>query len=103
MCRGLPVVAVGKSLLHDPVWADVPVAPSSETTAHAVAGFRQLADDDLLRHTGQHVLDAQVLGTQVETSAAGVRVVSSGRVDAIKAAVWAARSARHVPETAAVF
>jgi hypothetical protein len=58
----------------------------------------------VLSHDGGELLTEQVLDVRVERSSSGVRVLSRGRTDAIKAAVWAAREARaNVPEVAAIW
>jgi len=97
------VPLVGKSLMHDPVWSLLGAQPRGATTAAAVTGFRQLVDDGLLAHDGGSVLSGQVALVRVERSLAGVRVVSCGRTDAIKAVVWAVDAARVGGERAAVW
>jgi succinate dehydrogenase hydrophobic anchor subunit len=94
---------VGKSLLHDPCWEVVDAIPTSATTAHAAAELRQLIEDSWIAHTGEQLLTDQVLAVRVDKSVSGLRVVSTGRADAVKAAVWAAAACRAVPEAAGVF
>jgi len=89
---GLPAL-VGKSLLADAVWDGVQVEPRSSTKSQCVTDFRRLVDEDVVRHDGSAVLADQVGGCQVEYGAAGARVASTGRVDAVKAALWAAQAA----------
>lgn len=97
VCRteGVAQVLVGKSLLRDEVpWQGLPVEGRTATSAQAVAELGRLLRDGVLAHDGGEVLSGQVLGVRTESTAAGVRLVSEGRVDAVKAAVWAAHAAR---------
>ena len=97
VCRdaGVPLVLVGKSLLRDPApWVGLRVEPRAATVAQGVAEFGRLLRDRGVAHDGGPLLGGQVLAVRTETSPAGVRLVSDGRVDAVKAAVWAAQHAR---------
>jgi hypothetical protein len=89
---GLPAL-VGKSLLADAVWDGIQVEPRTATSARAITDFRRLVDQGVLCHDGGRVLGEQVLGCRVEYGAGGARLVSSGRVDALKAGLWAAQAA----------
>lgn len=91
---GVPV-HVGKSLLRDPAWTSIVAEPASATTAACVDEFRRLFDEGVLWHDGSPTLSDQVAAVRVAFTPEGARVSSrSARVDAIKAAVWAAHAAR---------
>jgi len=88
------VVRVGKSLLHDPVWLGVPVDPMSGTGPAACAQLLQLLGEGVVAHDGGDLLAGQVTSTTVASGPLGLRIKSPGRVDAIKATVWAVDAAR---------
>jgi phage terminase large subunit-like protein len=96
---GVPVLA-GKSLCGDPALAAA--EPRQGTISACLAGFQRLVSDGVLAHDGGEILGRQLAGVRVVKSATGPRAVSPGRVDAIKAAFWAAESAR-VAESPGVF
>lgn len=98
-----PQVLVGKSLTQDPVWQTAAVEPTGSTTKEAVATIRQLLDADVLRHDGGEVLAEQVLAVRTAPSAEGLRLVSQGRSDGVKAAAWAAARARVAIEEPKIF
>jgi hypothetical protein len=95
-CRDAGVPArVGKSLLHDPVWLSVPTEPMSGTGPAACSQLLQLVGEGVLAHDGGEVLGGQVTATTTRSGPGGtLRITSPGRVDAIKAAVWAVDAAR---------
>jgi hypothetical protein len=94
-CRGAGVAPlVGKSLLHDPGWADVGAVPMTGTSAAACAQLLQLVADGVLVHDGGGVLSGQVAGLVEVSSVAGRAIRGTGGTAAIKAAVWAAGAAR---------
>lgn len=96
-CRELGVAPlVGKSLLHDPGWREVGAVPMSGTGSQACSVLLQLVADGVLGHDGSEVLGGQVTSTTAVSGPTGLRVTSGGRVDAIKAGMWAAESARQV-------
>jgi hypothetical protein len=100
---GAPTLLVGKSLAADPAFIGLPVTPKGGTSRTAVQDLRRLVDEGALLHDGSETLADQVLGVRAAPSADGVRIRSTGRMDAIKCAVWAAEAARSVAETPAVY
>lgn len=90
-CRRRPLV--GASLAGDPVWAGRATSTKGAVRT-AVADLSGLLRDDALRHDGGECLSSQVLGLRTSPAADGPRVRSAGRADAVKAAVWAAHTAR---------
>jgi hypothetical protein len=90
----------GRSLCGDPALAAA--EPRQGTISACLAGFHRLVFDGVLAHDGGDVLGRQLAAARVVQSATGPRVVSPGRVDAIKAAFWAAESAR-LAESPGVF
>jgi hypothetical protein len=79
------------------------VQPVGSTSRNAVTELRRLVDDDVLRHDGGADLAAQVLGVRTVPGPDGPRVRSAGRMDAVKAVVWAVEAARRAAELPAVF
>lgn len=59
-----------------------------------VPELRRLIDNGVLRHDGSGLLTSQVAELRTQRGPDGPRVVSRGRADAVKAAVWAAARAR---------
>jgi hypothetical protein len=92
-CPRRPVV--GASLADHPVWHGRAVS-SSGAVRTSVVDLAGLLRDGGLRHDGGDCLTAQVLGLRTSPGADGLRVRSTGRADAVKAAVWAAQGARSV-------
>jgi hypothetical protein len=68
-----------------------------------VADLGRLLDDGLILHDGGPVLAEQVLAVRTVPGVEGMRLVSQGRLDAIKAAVWAADAVRSAVETPAIW
>jgi hypothetical protein len=97
-CRRWPIV--GASLAGDTAWGGR-VSAQSGTTRASVVEVVGMLRDGVLRHDGGGVLTGQVLACRTSPSADGVRVRSTGRADAVKAAGWAAAAAR-VPSGRAV-
>jgi hypothetical protein len=92
------VLLAGKSLLRDPAFT---AAEGQQGRARqAVEDFRRLVDDGVLVHDGSPLLAEQVEDVRVARGTDGLRIVSKGRVDAIKAATWAAQRARDMPAPA---
>jgi hypothetical protein len=100
---GVPSVLVGKSLAADPAFTELPTRAVGGTSRQAVEGLRRLMAEDGLRHDGGAALAGQVLEVRVVSGPEGPRVKSSSRLDAVKAAVWAAQEARTMAEAPAVF
>jgi len=87
---------VGKSIAGHPAFADLVVEPIGGTTRQAAIGLRQAIDDGDLHHDGGAHLARQVAALRTVPGADGPRLRSSGRADAVKAAVWAVEAAREV-------
>jgi len=89
-------VLIGASLADDPSWRELRIRTMSrQGTVRAVVGkLSQLLRDDVLRHTGDAFLSGQVLEVRIMPGVDGPRVRSTGRADAVKAAVWAVEAAR---------
>jgi len=89
-------VLVGASLEDDPAWKTARLRTTTrKATVRQVVG--QLADmlrDDVVRHDGGACLTGQILELRVTAGVDGPRVRSTGRADAVKAAVWAVEEAR---------
>jgi hypothetical protein len=92
-CAGAPRLLVGKSMARDPRWLELGADPAGATGAEMCGRLLQLLSEGLFSHDGGPVLTGQVLSTTVRATPAGVRVTSSERIDAIKAAVWAVDAA----------
>jgi hypothetical protein len=88
------VVTVGASLRTDPALTGLRTEAGEGRTGPAAAELARLMRDDTFRHDGNGHLGDQVLAIRTVKSADGARLVSNGRADAVKAAVWAARKAR---------
>ena len=102
---GVPVVLVGKSVAGDPAWttAEVVVRPVGAPTRDAVGALRRLVNEGLFTHDGGEELAEQVAALRITAGVDGPRVRSTGRVDAVKAAAWAAAEARVAVDVPAVF
>ena len=92
-CRGQ--VLVGLSLVDHPAWLDagVSVEPRSTPVRETAAALAKAVKEASFRHGRSGLLTEQVLGMRVADGVDGVRVVSKGRADAVKAAMWAAKAA----------
>lgn len=91
-CKGR--VLVGSSLVEHPAWesASVAIQSVSGSVRQVAAEFAQAVKESSFHHGRSGLLTEQALGMRVADGVDGVRVVSKGRADAIKAAVWAARA-----------
>jgi hypothetical protein len=87
-------VQVGTSLAADPALKGLRLKPASSRTAQSVADLERLLREGALRHDGGEHLTAQVLAVRTTPSVDGVRLVSKGRADALKAGAWAVGAAR---------
>lgn len=84
-------VIVGSSMFDDPVLKRVPRKKGEGRTAAVVAQLqRLLVVEKVVGHNGGKHLTEQILQVRTTPGADGPRMASSGRADAIKAAVWAA-------------
>jgi hypothetical protein len=98
---GAQMVLAGKSIAGDPSLAGC--LPVGATSRSSVAELRRLVDDGAVTHDGSPGLTEQVLDVRTVAATEGMRIVSQSRLDAIKAAVWAAGAARSAVETPAIF
>lgn len=92
-CRGQ--VLVGSSLAEHQSWADagISVEPQSTPVRETAAALAKAIKEVSFHHGRSGLLTEQVLGMRVADGVDGVRVVSKGRADAVKAAMWAAKAA----------
>lgn len=88
---------VGASLLEDPALSGVRCHKGQGRTGSAVQELQRLLADGLVLHDGADHLTGQVMSARTLPGADGPRMVSSGRADAIKAAVWVVASCRKRP------
>lgn len=87
-------VTVGSSLKDDPSLKGVAKVPGEGRAAMAAGAVKGLLREQVLRHDGGEHLTGQVLAVRTLDGTDGPRMVSNGRGDAVKAAVWAVRQAR---------
>jgi hypothetical protein len=87
---GIGVILVGKSIASGLFGVEA----VGGTTRQAVMDLRRLADDGVLAHDGSEALAEQVLALRTADAPDGPRLVSKGRADAVKSAVWAVDRAR---------
>ena len=85
---------VGASLLEDPAMTGVRARAGQGRTGNAVAELGRLVAEDVLSHDGGAHLTGQVLAARTLPGPDGPRMVSTGRADAVKAAVWAVADCR---------
>ncbi|MCM0618769.1 HNH endonuclease [Nocardioides bruguierae] len=91
-------VTCGSSLLEDPAvrTSRVRTRPGEGRVISAVQELQRLLAEDVVRHDGGEHLAGQLVELRTAPGVDGPRVVSTGRADAVKAAVWAIRDARLV-------
>jgi len=87
-------ITVGASLAADPAWKGLRLKTATATPVAAVSDLRRWLDEGALAHDGGEHLAGQMTGTQTKASSTGLRVVSAGPADAIKATAWAVAAAR---------
>jgi hypothetical protein len=97
--HGRRVVRAGESLLDDPALRGLKLRKSSDRAAAAVLELSRLIREDGFAHDGGELLTGQALAARTMPGADGPRMVSTGRFDAIKTAVWAATAARQKPRS----
>lgn len=90
--RGM--ATIGASLRKDPALAGVRSRPGEGRVVAAAQMLQRLVSEDGIRHDGGEHLTEQVLAVRTLPGADGPRMVSAGRADAVKAAVWAAERCR---------
>ena len=98
---GVASIIAGKSIAGDA--ALIGSVPKGSTTRQSVLDLRRMLDDDVLTHDGSDELTNQLLAVRVRPGPDGPRVVSRGRMDAVKAVVWAVNGARVAAETPVIF
>lgn len=87
-------VIAGASLVGDPALRGLRVVKGQGRVLPAVLDLSRLLAEGQIAHDGGAHLTAQVLAVRTVPGTDGPRLASSGRADAIKAAVWAAAAAR---------
>jgi len=85
---------VGSSLATDPALRGLTVAKGEGRVLATAQALARLLAEDALRHDGGDHLTGQVLALRTMPGSDGPRLVSSGRADAVKAAVWAVQALR---------
>lgn len=88
---------VGASLVEEPALVGLRTRAGKGTPVTAVTDLARMLADGQLAHDGSPHLASQVLGARTVLGAGATRLASHGRVDAIKAATWAASAARTRP------
>jgi phage terminase large subunit-like protein len=88
-------VTAGASIADHAAWKDAKVrtAKRSETTRTAVGDLKRYLAEDKFRHTDTTVLNDQVTELRTSPGIDGPRIRSTGRMDAVKAAMWAIHDA----------
>jgi hypothetical protein len=87
-------VIVGASLVGDPALRGLRLVKGQGRVLPSVLELSRLLAEAQLAHDGSPILTAQVLALRTVPGTDGPRLASSGRADAVKAAVWAAGAAR---------
>ena len=85
---------IGKSLDTDPAVKNLKRKPRADRTAATVATIVDRLKDDELRHDGGSHLGDQLLAVRTLDGTDGLRLASTGRADAVKAAAWAIEQSR---------
>jgi hypothetical protein len=85
---------VGKALTDDPALRRLRRVPASDRTAAAVADLADRLAEDTVRHAGSTHLTNQIIAVRTLDGTDGLRMASTGRADAVKAAAWAIERAR---------
>ena len=88
-------VTVGASLAEDAAWKanGVRVAGRTTSSRQAVAALTRYLAEGKFLHANTDALTAQVLELRTSPGVDGPRIRSTGRMDAVKAAVWAVQDA----------
>ena len=87
-------LVLGKSMMGDPAAAGRKTIAGAGTALSAVLDLSRLLAEAQFAHTDVDHLSTQVLAVRTVPGADGPRMASQGRVDAVKAATWAAAAAR---------
>jgi hypothetical protein len=91
-CRA-PVL-VGGSLMGDPAFKGMRLKAQTSTVVAAVADLARWLGEGALVHDGGAHLGGQATGMRTKATPTGMRIVSAGAADALKAASWAIAAAR---------
>lgn len=96
---GVREALVGASLKDAAVWRTkgVPVKGASGRLAAQVADLVRHLGEHAFKHDGSPALTEQVLNLRVSPGADGIRIRSTERADAVKAAAWAIDAAVNAP------
>lgn len=86
-------VTVGKSLVDEPALRGIRKVAGDRRVVDAALTWSALMRDGQVFHDGGEHLAEQVLELRTMRGPDGLRVVSTGRADAVKAAGWAAQAA----------
>lgn len=92
-------IKAGSSLHADPALKGRALEKGEGQPLTAVLELVRLLAGAELVHDGGDALSAQVLAIRMVKNASGPRLASTGRVDAVKAAVWAITAARAKPRS----
>jgi hypothetical protein len=85
---------IGTSLLEDPALRGIRARKGQGRPGAAVQELQRLMSEDAFRHDGSEHLTGQVLAARTMPGADGPKLVSQGRADALKTAVWAVSECR---------
>jgi len=85
---------VGASLMGDPAFKGMRLKAQTGTVVAAVTDLTRWIAEGAVVHDGGEHLAAQVTGVRTKATPTGMRVVSAGAGDAVKAASWAVAAAR---------
>lgn len=101
--EGIDTILVGKSLSADPAIVDLWPEPRVQTSRSALIDLERMLREGTVRHDGSQTLTNQVLAVRVTDGVEGPNIRSRFRMDAVKAAVWAAKHALAQFEQPAIF
>jgi hypothetical protein len=101
MGSGAQTVLAGKALAGDPALQGS--TPVSQVVRLALVDLQRFANEGTFCHDGSPEVTEQALALRRVKTPDGQRVISAGRMDALKAVSFAVDVARRPPETSAVF
>jgi hypothetical protein len=87
-------VTIGASLAEDPALKRLRTKPRNARTGTAVSDLVRRLAEDAVRHDGNIHLTTQLLAVRTLDGADGLRMASTHRADAVKAASWAIEASR---------
>jgi hypothetical protein len=85
---------IGASLVEDPMLKGVRSRKGMGRVGESVKELERLMNEDVIYHDGGEHLTGQALSARVLPGVDGPRMASTGRADAIKAAVWVVSDCR---------